>query len=415
MLKKTMPKLIADDLICIETLKHSGVLTLTEKGLEAAKMNSLIKTPEFIQSKITVISDGAKLQLAGLNPERFPETPLRQGDEKHLGIISGTEISDLIRKTVFAATKEQSSFTFGAVALEFGKTGTRTISTDGHRLNLVSTLDFTQAKKVKTEYGESTPNHLLNLDGAKVLHKIINGKVLISSDENNLYFKTNFSARTLSARIPSGRFPSYEMVLPKDTPFEFDLHAKETAPVVSAALQFADERTKSIAFQPYYNHLIFKTNGDDTGYTGKASCDFPQSSAPACSVNGQHLLDAIANTDGETLRVKYKNSNSQFEIVGKNNLTEYRFVIMPLNAGENADDWQIITDEEKAELKLIPFYKDYNGGASKPKASRKETINEIRELLGDIVKISAIDGLPRVFADAVTESIAEIESKLNSL
>jgi hypothetical protein len=266
-------------------------------------------------------------------------------------------------------------------------------------LNIADTKDFKANKLVKTE--------LLNLDGAKVLQKIIVGKTTISNDKDHLIFETG--NRQLISRKSSGQFPNYTMVIPKDKPFTFDIHAAEIKPVVENALSFANG-AQSIAFQPYYNHFVVKSGDSEKEFSATASCNFPQNTAKAVSLNGKYFLDIFNACDQETLKVNFKDNKAQFEIVGSNDLTNYTFIIMPLK--ENGD-FEIISDEQKAELKLQPFYKSFTPETAKTAKPKKEcVIAELKDILAEIKAIATIKGLPEMFKEITFDAIDRADNQL---
>lgn len=376
-----------------------------------------MRTIKNISVALTV--DGSAFSIEGVDIEQFPELP-NGAQSVSLGELPGNVLQDLLEKSVFNATQEQSRFTLSAVALEFGKTGLRVIGTDGHRLGYAETKDFTEIKAKKVKKGDLvTPNpenYLLNLSGAKMLSKAINGKVQILHDDKHLFFKTDFGARFIITRKPSGNFPNYRMILPKENIYSFQFHAKELLPIVRNAIKFSDERTKSVLFQPYYNNFVVKSSGGEKSFTGKTACDFPQNSAPGMMVNGQFLVDACNAASNQTLTLSYKHNGHQFDITGECALSRFRFTIMPLGLGKDVDteNFQAITVDEKVDLRLVPFYKQA-ASVETSKPNKKAVIGDIQSLLDELKAISGIDGLPDMFAEITGEIVENLTGKIKLL
>ena len=323
---------------------------------------------------------------------------------------------DLIAKTTFAVTTEMSRFTLAAFALEPGKKGIRAITTNGHCLAMAESFDFEQ---VKVEGSEKPKNYLFQMNAAKLLQKAIVDRAEFSANDKYISVSTKWNERRILARIPSGQFPNYEMVLPKrDKAFTVRLHPAEVLSVTKDALKLANERTHSIAFQPYYNNFVIKSGDDEKKFTGKATCDFPQNSAPAVLINGKYFADALQAAENQTLQIAYTDGKSQFGITGNSDFTKFEFVIMPLKDGETPTDanFQILSDEEKAELKLIPFYKDAQKKAKvSVKSDQSKTIAEIESLLSEMQSLTAVDGMPEMFTEIANQICENIGKKLKSL
>lgn len=331
---------------------------------------------------------------------------------------------DLIAKTTFAVTTEQSRFTLAVFALEPGKKGIRAITTNGHCLALAESFDFEQVTTENqeihgSEYPTDKDNYLFRIDAAKLLQKAIVDRAEFSANDEYICVSTKWNERRIYARIPSGQFPNYEMVLPKrDKAFTLQLHPVEVLSVTKDALKLADERTHSIAFQPYYNNFVIKSGDSEKKFTGKATCDFPQNSAPAVLINGKYFADALQAAENQTLEIAYTDGKSQFGITGNSDFTKFEFVIMPLKDGETPTDanFQILSDEEKAELKLIPFYKDAQKKAKvSVKSDQSKTIAEIESLLSEMQSLTAVDGMPEMFTEIANQICENIGKKLKSL
>lgn len=380
------------------------------------------ETPEMqtVQDvSMSLMVDGAAFSIEGVDAEQFPEM-LSDDICNPLGEISATVLQELLSKTVFNITQEQSRFSLCAVAMEFGKTGLRIIGTDGHRAGYAETKDFIEIKPSKTKikdthYPDAVKNYLLNSNAAKVLQKASYGKVSISEHENTHSLIFKFGARSVIARMPAGNFPNYRMVLPKESEFSFNFHPKELLPVIKNALTFANERTKTVAFQPYYNNFVVKSNGGEKSFTGKATCDFPQNSAPGMLCNGQFLADICNVMDGEVLRLNYVNTGQQFDITGENELSRFRFVIMPLHKeGEQVETYQILTPDEKPNFPMVPFYKTVS--VAKPaKVDKKSVRGEIESLLSELRAIAGIDGMPGMFTEITGEIVQNLAGKIKLL
>jgi len=149
------------------------------------------------------------------------------------------------------------------------------------------------------------------------------------------------------------------------------MNCAEVSEAIKAAMPFADEKSKMICFQPFYNNLVFKSVNSDKQFETKTRCDFPQNGAPAVGVNSEYFLDAMqtAGKGAEIVSFEYKNGLAQFAVRGETSRVKFEFVIMPLRFGKGEhgniapdgttidyETFSIITDEEKEELKGAPAF-----------------------------------------------------------
>lgn len=371
--------------------------------------------PEMVKRlnvKANVLIDSARLTLEAVSVDNFPEVDFMLKNQKQLGIFAPEVLQELFKKSAYAATTEQSRFTLHAIALEFGNKGLRTIGTDGHRLAMAETLDFIEAKPTDKVL-DSRENHLLNLTGVAVLHKAMRNRILISANENHVICDIEDFGKVI-ARKPPGRFPSYRMVLPKDNDFTARLNPKELAPVVADAVRFADERTKSIGLQTYYNNFVVKSGASEQSFSSKGTCDFPQNSAPPLSVNGAYLLETFRNCEKDgLLTLDFKDTANQFQLSGENNLCKFLCVIMPLRDGAT---FEILTEEEKESLKLTEFKAEIGKAPAPAKTNKRVIVTDIQDLLKDLRGFAESESkMPDLLKDLIDQTTSEINLKLLDL
>lgn len=391
-------------------IEFSTFFDAVKKAKESIAIGAVLNNANDI--KVSIEADSMQFTIEGSDAENFPEHPEIKGG--YVCTFPGDVLQDLIHKTGFAVTKEQSRFTLAAINFEFGASGLRCVATDGHRLSLADTKNFVK-KEILPQ------NELLPINAARVLQKMIaqnacKFNVLVCTDPVHFVFTSE--NRKLIARKHTGNFPNYEMVLPKDHLFSVGFNPKTILPTLENALAFADDRTKSISFQPYYNNFVVKAQNDQNTSMLKSTCNFPQNTAPGVSINGQYLIDACKAIDG-IVKLDYKDSASQFEIIGENELTRHRFVIMPLR-GDVGIMGNMLTDDEKASLSLVPFDADVTPIAVKKRSPKRtettlQTVSEVEKLLESMRELSDLNNLPEVFTELFGESIDAALVKLGEL
>src|SRR3990172_3625465 len=88
---------------------------------------------------ITLQCGKSLFNLAGLDPEEFPSFPTYE--EENFSMVSTQLIREMIEKTAFAASNEESRYHLNGVLFAQSKQGgkeiLRMVATDGHRLSLI--------------------------------------------------------------------------------------------------------------------------------------------------------------------------------------------------------------------------------------------------------------------------------------
>src|SRR5439155_23401997 len=85
---------------------------------------------------VTVECDRSNFRLPGISKDTFPELPTFKSTPFKL---SAPVLKSLIDRTIFAITQEEGRYTLSGAKFEFDKQGVKMVTTDGHRLALLST------------------------------------------------------------------------------------------------------------------------------------------------------------------------------------------------------------------------------------------------------------------------------------
>src|SRR3990172_6137536 len=88
---------------------------------------------------ITVKCGRSTFNLAGLDPEEFPSLPAYK--DEYFSKIPGRQLTEMIEKTVFASSNEESRYHLNGIFFlqkkQGGRDVLRMVATDGHRLSLI--------------------------------------------------------------------------------------------------------------------------------------------------------------------------------------------------------------------------------------------------------------------------------------
>lgn len=311
--------------------------------------------------QILIRANQTQINLTGVCPTQFPSLEVKSTDAKPIYTLHSNLLSELIEKTVFAATTEQARFTLAALLFESGNQGLRVVATDGHRLAVAETNDYTRQKK------ERNLKELVTLKASKILLKTLKGNCVIESDERNFYFSYRHHSLRLIARKPLGRFPNYEMILPDKTAqlHHVTFEAAEMAKVLGEVIPFTNPRSQAMQFQPFRHNFVIKTDNGESKYTTKLLCDFENENAPGFMINAKYFRDVCLSAKGTRLiQISYTQTNDLSLITGQTSAVRFQNVIMALRVGkgekgdigENGEkidlsSYNILTDEEKDNLR----------------------------------------------------------------
>ncbi|MDY6850802.1 MAG: DNA polymerase III subunit beta [Thermodesulfobacteriota bacterium] len=173
----------------------------------------------------SLILSGArsKYQLLGLPPEDFPSMPAY--DEVVYMEIEADNLLDMIEKTIFSVSIEETRYNLAGVFVEKGeqdgKKLLRMASTDGHRLSMIERI-MPGLENLDLEKGV-----IISRKGMTEIKKLAEagGTLKIGFSPKNAVVKRENTV--LVIRLLEGRFPDYNLVIPKDNDKKININRDE--------------------------------------------------------------------------------------------------------------------------------------------------------------------------------------------
>jgi DNA polymerase-3 subunit beta len=332
-LGESLVSLIATDLdVSLQTECNADVTQPGAIVLQARKLFDIVRN--LPDSEITFVKEdndwariscgAAEFKIVGQAKEHFPSTPVL----KQTGLaIPATAIHDLIARTIFAITQEESRYALNGALVLINGNKLQMVATDGHRLALAICTLETPASDDQEEQRVIIPkkalNELLKLTaGAE-------GTLDFDKDENHLYFK--LGQRQLTSRMLAGQFPNYELVLPKNNDKMIPLNTEKIAQAIRRASLMADERSHGVKFDLNKGKLNITSQSADVGEAKEViPIDYTGESVNI-GFNANYLLEflGVVGTDEVVLELKDEQSPALMRPSGDGQY-DYRYVIMPM-------------------------------------------------------------------------------------
>ena len=271
---------------------------------------------------VTVECNRSKFRLPGISKETFPELPNFKSTPLKL---SGALLKLLIERTIFAITQEEGRYTLSGAKFELDKKGVKMVTTDGHRLAYVATMNG--SKDVNDELDVLIPRK--TLAELTKLTADFDGDINLGADENHVYFQVG--SRLLISRLLSGQFPNYEMVMPKnnDRSATFDTTALNQA--IRRVALMADDRSHAIRFHLSKEQLLISSQNAEEGEAREiVETDFGGDDTDI-GFNAQYLQDFLNVVGTDKVAFEFKDGNSQAQLRPMaDDEREYKYIVMPM-------------------------------------------------------------------------------------
>src|SRR6202162_3880060 len=229
---------------CEAKVKKEGAGTIPAKKLfELMRLlpEGEIKFKLLENHWIQITSDRKNYKLVGMSKENFPALP---NFPHALVKIPAKLLANVIAKTTFAISLEESRYTLNGALLVLKPGSLTMVATDGHRLAMVETDHKFEGFSNETRV--LVPKKAMSEIQRLAAESGDDGAVEFAQDESHLFFQ--FGRRLLTSRKLTGQFPNYEAVLPRDANKTVVIERGELQDALRRVSQLADQRSHAVKF-----------------------------------------------------------------------------------------------------------------------------------------------------------------------
>jgi len=257
---------------------------------------------------ITLQCGKSIFNLAGLDPEEFPSLP--PYEEENFLMVSTQLIQEMIGKTVFAASNEDSRYHLNGIFFVKMKLGEkeilRMVATDGHRLSLVDR----ENQKIR---GIEEKGIIIPKKGILEIKKIIGDRG--EEEEMGVYFNTTHGFFKLGKfltviRLIDGEFPEYEQVIPKGNDIKLIMAKEKMVNSLKRVSTMVSERMEGIKFSLKKNNMEMSSTHQDFG-DAQEEVEVTYEGPPLqIGFNARYLIEALNVIDSEEIIMELKDEGS---------------------------------------------------------------------------------------------------------
>src|SRR5215217_7522138 len=313
---------------CAASVAKSGPLTLPAKKLYEI-VKALPDTDVRIEENkqgVKVAADRFDSRMQTLPREDFPSLP--DGTGNFSATLPRDVMKQMFAKTQFAITGEDTRYFLNGALFIQGPDAMSLVSTDGHRLALISVPREKGKGKSKAEEERVILPRKTLLEMGRLLAEG-EGDIQYERGENHLFF--DIGGRLLISRMIDGQFPAFERVIPKsnDKRVEFD-RDRLTSAVKRVAL-LSNERSRAVKFQIDKGKVEIASSSPEFGEAKEVIVvDYGSTPVTIC-FNAQYVLDFLSVAETDTVSLEFKDEMSQAVMKPINpDGYDYTYVIMPM-------------------------------------------------------------------------------------
>lgn len=266
----------------------------------------------------------AQFNIVGLSAEEFPNFP--KPDKGQFLALSSTLCKEMIEKTFFAVSQDESKYNLNGIFCQLQEDGSRLrlVATDGHRLSMID-------KGIAGS--ESTPlakGVILPRKGILELKKLAEE----GEGELQLYFMDNNAVvskdRTVVImRLVDGEFPDYTRVIPKANEQQATIAVDPFLHALRRMIIVSSEKSRGVKLMFRNNLLELSSSNPELGDAREELDIDYQGTELTVGFNARYLLDILQVQDQDKVSIILKDNVSP-GLVKPIKEDGYLAVIMPM-------------------------------------------------------------------------------------
>lgn len=278
-------------------------------------------------NRIEIKIPNGSYKIAAISADDFPKLPA-VNTKKEIRIAGG-ELVDMIRKTSFACSEDDTRPALNGVLWQTRGDRMQMVATDGHRLAKTA-VDNSRMKGMYDDV--IIPPKVLNLI-PKFLHQE-DQEIGIIFGENNIVF--NLSDIILTSRLIEGPYPNFEQVIPEKNDKRLQISREDLYGAVRRVSILSNALTRQVKFSLANNTLTLSSANADVGGEGmeEIECDY-QGEPIEMGYNANYIGNILEKIDSNEVVIELSSTVSAGVIynpeVSKN---DYLCLIMPLRLAE---------------------------------------------------------------------------------
>ncbi len=272
-----------------------------------------------------VTSGKAYFKIVGLSSEGYPAIPGM--DSANTFRLSSAALKDMIEHTFFSIATDDSRYGLNGAFLERVSEeeggGLRMISTDGHRLSLI-----TRTFPEPIDLGDG---YLLPRKGLAELKKLCDEfkgeDIEVAFNDNSATFR--HGRVVFFMRLLEGDFPDYRQVIPQRCQRKVSINRDELLKALRRVSILSSEKTHSVRFKVSAEGLEISASNPDLGESREAIDAEVQGEPLSIGFNAKYFQDALAVLGGERVMLELGDSLNPGILKGDGR-EDVMFVVMPM-------------------------------------------------------------------------------------
>jgi DNA polymerase III subunit beta len=248
--------------------------------------------------RIEITSQKSKFKIVGVSADEYPSLPGISFKTK--GRIGSKTLLEMINKTIYSVSQDETRFNLNGVCFEMVSEGgkknkLRMVSTDGHRLSMITreVEDFSFKDRV-----------IVPRKGLNELKKVVESEndTEIGIDINDGFLVIESKDCKVSMRLIDAEYPDYTQVIPKTKGTKASLSGESLSRAVRRVALLVTDKGKCIRFDFSKDALRINSSSPELGEASEEVTIKYEGKPISIGFNARYVVDFIASV-GESQEI----------------------------------------------------------------------------------------------------------------
>jgi len=248
-------------------------------------------------NRVKLVCGAAEFNIVGQAAEDYP--PFPRAEKVPLVAVEPTALLEMIEKTQFAISADETRHNLNGVLFEATEAGVRMVATDGHRLSMVQ-RELAGAFNLKR--GVIVPRKGL-LELRRLLSEDQTGECKLGFTETSGVFQRG--EVTMVMRLIDGTFPDYQQVIPKEADRTMTVDRPRLLDTLKRmSLLSSDRSTNAVKLELTAGNLKVTSQNPDLGDAKEEMPVTYQGLPLQIGFNARYLMDVLQVTDAAQMNLE---------------------------------------------------------------------------------------------------------------
>lgn len=311
-------------------IKEEGSVAIPAKMLmETLKTFADVPLTFIIDARwnITLASDRGKYKLAGHDPSEYTRIP--EMEETGSFTIEAITLSTAISKTVFAVANDDLRPVMNGVLFQMGADGINFVATDAHKLVKYRRLDVSAQQPGEVIVPKKPLNVLRGMLG--------NNEFPVQVQFSQKLVRFTFQNIELFSRLIDGKYPNYEVVIPKVNPNKLVVDKVAFQNAIRRVMIFSNKSTFQVRLRLTGSELYI--SAEDLDFNNEAMEQLTaryEGDDMEIGFNSRFLSEMLGNIDGEHISLELSEANRPGILAPvdyQRDIEEIIMLVMPITLG----------------------------------------------------------------------------------